>query len=153
MRKSSTIDFWSGFEYGSWQYHQKYSHLKDISPVMLKLFVSFLSCIILFCRTNQKNMSQKEVKDWDFKVYLLTGEPSHSLIRSDWIIENYLCQTLQVVLEFFVKGRGFALFFTNYVPLKNVKCKVMFTEAYLEPSQTSMMELFCKNSERLVTIN
>ena len=34
----------------------------------------------------------------------------------------------------------------NYVLLKDVKCKVMFTEAYLEPSQTSMMELFCENS-------
>ena len=30
----------------------------------------------------------------------------------------------------------------NYVILKNVKCKIMFTEAYLEPSRTSTMELF-----------
>ena len=30
----------------------------------------------------------------------------------------------------------------NYVFLKNVKCKVMFTEVYLEPSWTSTMELF-----------
>ena len=29
----------------------------------------------------------------------------------------------------------------------------MFTEAYLELSQTSMMELFCENSWRLVAIN
>ena len=29
-------------------------------------------------------------------------------------------------------------------PFKNVKCKVMFTEAYLEPSRTSMMELFAR---------
>ena len=29
----------------------------------------------------------------------------------------------------------------------------MFTEAYLEPSQTYMMELFCENSWRLVAIN
>ena len=41
----------------------------------------------------------------------------------------------------------------NYVVLKNVKCKVMFTEACLEPSRTSTMELFCKNSERFVAIN
>ena len=33
----------------------------------------------------------------------------------------------------------------NYV-LKNVKCRVMFTEAYLEPSRTSVMELFYENS-------
>ena len=32
----------------------------------------------------------------------------------------------------------------NNVLLKNVKCKVMFTEAYLEPSWTSMMGLFAK---------
>ena len=29
----------------------------------------------------------------------------------------------------------------------------MFTEAYLEPSQTSTMELFCENSWPLVAIN
>ena len=34
----------------------------------------------------------------------------------------------------------------NYALLKNVKCKIMYTEAYLEPSQRPMMELFCKNS-------
>ena len=34
----------------------------------------------------------------------------------------------------------------NYVLLENGKCKVMFTEAYFEPSQTSVMELFCENS-------
>ena len=36
--------------------------------------------------------------------------------------------------------------FPETVFLKNLKCKVMFTEAYLEPSQTYMMELFCENS-------
>ena len=29
---------------------------------------------VLFCRTNQKNMLQKGMKDGAFKVYLLTGE-------------------------------------------------------------------------------
>ena len=60
----------------------------------------FLSCIF-FCRTNQKNMLQKEITDWAFKVYLLTGEPSQFLILADWIIGNELCQILWVVLEFF----------------------------------------------------
>ena len=32
----------------------------------------------------------------------------------------------------------------NYILLKNVKCKVMFTEVYLEPNGTSMMEFFAK---------
>ena len=31
---------------------------------------------------------------------------------------------------------------------KNVKCNVMFTEAYLEPSRTPTMELFCENTPR-----
>ena len=30
--------------------------------------------------------------------------------------------------------------------LKHVKCKVMFTEAYLEPSRTSTMEPFCESN-------
>ena len=30
----------------------------------------------------------------------------------------------------------------NYVLLKNAKCKVMFTEAYLQPIQTSTVMLF-----------
>ena len=30
----------------------------------------------------------------------------------------------------------------DYVLLRNVKCKVMLTEPYLEPSQTSTMQLF-----------
>ena len=34
----------------------------------------------------------------------------------------------------------------NYVLLENGKCKVMFTDAYFEPIQTSAMELFCENS-------
>ena len=38
--------------------------------------------------------------------------------------------------------KSFINFLTNYVLLRNVKCKVMLTEAYLEPSRTSLMELF-----------
>ena len=63
----------------------------------MSLFLSW----IFFCRTNQKNMLQKEITDWAFKVYLLTGEPSQFLILADWIIGNDLCQILWVVLEFF----------------------------------------------------
>ena len=40
--------------------------------------------------------------------------------------------------------KNFINFLTNYVLLRNVKCKVMLTEAYLEPSWTSMMELFSR---------
>ena len=31
---------------------------------------------ILFCGTNQKNVLQKNIKDWTLEVYLLIGEPS-----------------------------------------------------------------------------
>ena len=31
----------------------------------------------------------------------------------------------------------------------NVNCKVIFTEAYLEPSRISTMELFCENIDGL----
>ena len=54
---------------------------------------------ISFCRTNQKNVLQKVIKDWHFEVYLLTGEPSQfwfllsdlivDLMRGSWIF----CQT------------------------------------------------------------
>ena len=37
--------------------------------------------------------------------------------------------------------KNFINFLTNYVLLRNVKCKIMLTEAYLEPSWTSTMEL------------
>ena len=83
MQKSSTIDFWLGFKYGSWQYYQKCSHLKDISPVMLKIFVFLFLSYILFCCTNQKIMLQKEIKDWAFKFYL-TGEPNQPLNPAIW---------------------------------------------------------------------
>ena len=31
---------------------------------------------ILLCCTNQKNVLKKELKDWNFEVYLLIEEPS-----------------------------------------------------------------------------
>ena len=38
--------------------------------------------------------------------------------------------------------KNFINVLTNYGLLRNVKSKVMLTEAYLEPSKTSAMELF-----------
>ena len=37
--------------------------------------------------------------------------------------------------------KNFINFFINYLLLRNVKCKVMLTEAYLELSRTPAMEL------------
>ena len=57
------------------------------------------------------------------------------------------CKTylLHALLRFYfslVKPLKNSLIFYKLCLLRNVKCKVMLTEAYLEPSQTSMMELF-----------
>ena len=38
--------------------------------------------------------------------------------------------------------KNFINFLVNYVLLRNVKCKYMLADAYLEPSRTSVMELF-----------
>ena len=56
------------------------------------------------------------------------------------------CKTfLLYILTLWVKPFKFQELSSNFIInvfLKNFKCKFMFTEAYLEPSQTSMMELF-----------
>ena len=66
--------------------------------------------------------------------------------------------TLTLMILFFFRQnlKKFHDFSSNFIInvfLKKVKCRVMFTEAYLEPSQTSTMELFCKNNWRFVAIN
>ena len=58
----------------------------------MSLFLSFY--------TNEKNVLQREIKDWAFVFYLLTGKPRQFMISADWIIEHVLCQILYVVLEF-----------------------------------------------------
>ena len=58
------------------------------------------------------------------------------------------CKTylLHALLKFYISLgktlKNFINFFITYVLLNIVKYKVMFTEAYLEPSRTSTMELF-----------
>ena len=47
---------------------------------------------------------------------------------------------------YFSLGKKFHQFSINNVLLKNIKCEVIFTDTYLEPSRTSVMELFCENS-------
>ena len=87
----------------------KNGHLKRYFPSYVKFLVSlFLS----FC-TNEKNVLQREIKDWAFEFYLLTGEPSQFMISADWIIEHDLFQILCVVLEFlnfFWNGEGWDCF-------------------------------------------
>ena len=51
--------------------------------------------------------------------------------------------TLKILFFFMENLKKFYQIFMNYVLLKNVKCKVMLTEVYLEPSQTSETVVFC----------
>ena len=46
-----------------------------------------------------------------------------------------------------VKPLKFHQLSINYVFLENIKCKGMFTKAYLEPTRTSAMKLLCKNND------
>ena len=80
MQKSFNIDFWLGSKYGSWQYCQK--------KIFLQLCRSF--CVIIFimhilvCHKNQKNVLQKEIKDWYFEVYLFNWG-NQSVLDSCWV--------------------------------------------------------------------
>ena len=75
LQKTFIIYFWLGSKYGSSEYCQRSSHLKDISPVFSKTFCVFILTVHnLFCRKNQKNVLQKEIKDWRSATYLLTVE-------------------------------------------------------------------------------
>ena len=71
-------------------------------PQLCKTFcVSILITHVLFSRTNQKNVLQKEIKDSPFEVYL-GNQLGNQILDSRWlIIENDLQEILCVVLEFF----------------------------------------------------
>ena len=46
-------------------------------PQFCKTFCVFILIInILFCRKNQKNVLQEEIKNWTFEAYLLIEETS-----------------------------------------------------------------------------
>ena len=79
-----------GFKYDSWQYCQKWS--------FKKIFLQLRKTSLSFC-TNEKNVLQREIKDWVFEFYLLTGEPSQFMISADWIIEHDLFHILSWFLN------------------------------------------------------
>ena len=93
----------------------------------MSLFLSYF-----FCHTNQKNLLQKERKDWIFEVYFLIGKLSQFLVPADWIMENDFFQILCMVLEVCVKQRGFGLFF-----------------ATLSIGQTQWMNVICPKSVKI----
>ena len=60
---------------------------------MCQYSYDYLYMHILFCRTNRKNVLQKEITDWTFEVYLLINWGTQPVFDSRcWIIENNLCQ-------------------------------------------------------------
>ena len=82
----------------------KNSHLKEL----FKFFCVFILIMhILFYLTNQKNVLQKEIKDWTSKIYLLTGECSSWFQFSNssfLIIETDLCQLFVWFFNFLLNG-------------------------------------------------
>ena len=59
-------------------------------------------------------MLQKAMKDWTFEAYLLTEKPTSWF--PDWIIENYLCQMVYMVLQFFVREGLDCFLWPNVLP-------------------------------------
>ena len=60
------------------QYCQKNRHLKDIYPIIYKIFSFFIFIMyISFCETNKKNVLQREIKDLAFEV----SDPSTHFLK------------------------------------------------------------------------
>ena len=77
LQKSTTIDFWLGSKYGSWQYcKKKKSHLKDIFPVALNFLCLYSYHEYFILWHNSAKRVKERIKDWTFEVYLITGEDS-----------------------------------------------------------------------------
>ena len=116
LQKSTNIDFSFCCEYESWQYCQKNIHLKDISPVMLKLY--YYPADFILSHESEKRVTERSRLDF-WRLFFNCG--TQSLIPPDWAIENDLCQILCMILQFFVKERGlrlsfFFFFFLAFLP-------------------------------------
>ena len=70
---------------------------------------------ILFCWTNQKNVLEKGMKDWTFKVYLLTGELS-SWFRLVESLKITCAKPYAWFLKYLSKGRGLDYFLQIVLP-------------------------------------
>ena len=57
--------------------------------------------------------SVTEKKNLTFEIQLLIGKLCQFWNPTDWIIKNYLCQTLFVIYEFYVKRREFLIVFRH----------------------------------------
>ena len=55
----------------------------------------------------------RKKKDLTFEIQLLTGKLCQFWNPTDWIIKHYLCQTLFMIYEFYVKRREFLIVFRH----------------------------------------
>ena len=102
------------------------SHLKHIFPVTLKDFCVFILIMhILFCRTNQKNVLQKEI-DW---ALLIDWEPCPWFPLTE-LLKMICARSYAWFLNFFVKRGGLGLFFCGLMSSPN-------SVKYLWPVQIS----------------
>ena len=60
---------------------------------------------ILFCHTNQKNLLQKEIKDWTFEAYLLTEETSSRFLLTE-SLKMTCARSYAWFLNFLSNGEG-----------------------------------------------
>ena len=70
----------------------------------------------LFCRKNQKNVLQKETKDWTFEADLLTDETISWFLLTELLKMTFESVRLYVwvVLEFFIKQREKTYNYENF---------------------------------------
>ena len=66
---------------------------------MQNLLCHFYYHVYFILSHKSENVLQKETKDLDFEMHLLTGEPNYILIPADWVTENDVHQILCLVLE------------------------------------------------------
>ena len=116
MQRSSTIDFWLGSKYGSWQYCQKKVFILKIFPQLCKTFCVFIPIMhALLCRNNQKNVFQEEIKDWALKPIYWLRKPvldSRWLNHWKWLVSDLM----HLVLEFLSNGGGLNCFSWHVLP-------------------------------------
>ena len=109
LQKSCPTDFCLGSKYGSWQYSKKILPFKRYFSSYVKLFVFILIMLILFCHTFRRTCYRNKEK---IEPSMFINWGTQFLIPADWTTENDLIQC--VILEFFVKRRGFGFLFAAY---------------------------------------
>ena len=91
----------------------------NISQLCKTFSVFIVIMHILFCRKNQKNVLQKEIKNWVFEAYSFNKETSswfHWLDHWKWLVPDLMCMSW-----IFIKRRVGLFFCSMFLP----KCRKM----------------------------